>query len=222
MLLVVQCDVRVPSGILGDLLRRREQPHRLVRLFDGDVLPPWDSLSAAVVLGGYMGVGDTDRYPYLRPLKAWLREAVAADLPLLGICLGGQLLAEAAGGVVHSHRSGEHGLLPVALTAAGQRDPFVAGIPPLFSAFQWHNDSFTLPPAALHLAASVACPGQIFRCRNAYGLQFHPEVNEAIVTEWCTVADAPSILADFKGRSEELQKVSLRLFENFLAVAACR
>ncbi len=102
---------------------------------------------------------------------------LATGTPLLGICLGGQLLAEVAGGAVSSNRCGEKGLVEIELTAGGRADPLLAGIDDRFQAFQWHNDSFAVPPPAQHLARSVACPGQAFRLGNAWGVQFHPEVD---------------------------------------------
>ncbi len=217
MVLVIQCDARVPAGIYGEFLREHKVPHRVVRLFDGDSLPALGTIAAAVILGGYMGVDDTDDYPCLLPLKDWLRTAADFGLPLLGICLGGQLLAEVTGGIVHSCCRGEHGLHSVTLTAAGECDPLFAGIPPAFTVFEWHNDAFDVPPSAVHLAASSACPGQGFRYRNAYGLQFHPEVDIAIVAEWAGAVGQPWYVAEFSCQADGLCPVSLRLFANFLA-----
>jgi GMP synthase-like glutamine amidotransferase len=216
MVLVIQCDARVPAGIYGEFLQERKVPHRVLRLFDGDSLPASDTVSAAVILGGYMGVDDTDDYPYLLHLKDWLRAAVSASLPLLGLCLGGQLLAEVTGGIVHSRCRGEHGLHSVILTAAGECDPLFAGIASSFSVFEWHNDSFDIPPSAIHLAASSVCPGQVFRCRNAYGLQFHPEVNTTIVADWAGAVGQPRHIEDFTCQVDGLRRVSRRLFDNFL------
>ncbi|OHB32059.1 MAG: hypothetical protein A2X84_12400 [Desulfuromonadaceae bacterium GWC2_58_13] len=220
MLLMIQCDARVPAGIYGEFLQERKIPCRAVRLFAGDRLPALDTLRAAVVLGGYMGVGDTDEYPWLLPLKDWLRTAVETGLPLLGICLGGQLLAEVTGGRVHARRYGEHGLQSVTLTAAGGNDPLFAGIASPFTVFEWHNDSFDISATAILLASSSACPGQVFRCRNAYGLQFHPEVDAAIVSDWAGAVGQPGHAAEFAGRADGLSRLSLRLLENFLAGTA--
>ncbi len=216
MLLVIQCDARVPSGLYGEFLLERKIPQQLVRLFDGDSLPSLESVSGALILGGYMGVGGTDEYPWLVSLKDWLRTACESGLPMFGICLGGQLLAEVTGGRVHSQCNDEHGLLPVTLTAEGRLDPLLAGIPVSFVAFQWHNDCFTPPVGAALLATSADCNGQIFRFHNAYGLQFHPEVDAVIVAEWAEAAGQPQHAADFSRLASELRPLSLRLFVNFL------
>lgn len=217
MLLVIQCDDRVPAGIYGEILRERKVPSREVRLFAGETLPAPDTVAAALVLGGYMGVADTDEYPWLLPLKDWLRTSAQAGLPLFGICLGGQLLAEAAGGAVHSRRHGEHGLQTVSLTAAGLSDPLLADLPASFPVFEWHNDSFDIPSGALHLGHSSVCPGQVFRYRNAYGLQFHPEVDATIVSAWADAVGQPRHLLAFSRQADNLRSVSLTLFDNFLA-----
>jgi GMP synthase-like glutamine amidotransferase len=138
-------------------------------------------------------------------------------LPLLGICLGGQLLAEVCGGRVHPQRQGEHGLQPVSLTAEGRHDPLFTGIPSSFTVFEWHNDSFDIPPSALHLVSSSACPGQVFRCRNAYGLQFHPEVEPAIVNEWAGALEKRRHADEFARHYSDLRRISLQLLNNFLA-----
>ena len=217
MVLVIQCDPRVPSGIYGEYLREHRVSYRETRLFAGDALPSLERVTAALVLGGYMGVADTDEFPFLVDLKTWLKKAVDAGLPLLGICLGGQLLAEVAGGKVHSDRCGEQGLQTLSLTEAGEKDRLFSGISSPFTVFEWHHDSFEIPAGALLLASSSVCPGQAFRFGNAYGLQFHPEVNAAIVDEWAAAIGQPHLGAAFSSQANNLRRPSLRLLVNFLS-----
>lgn len=219
MVLVIQNDPRVPAGLLADALNARGVSHRIL---PGEAVPagPPPGCRGVVVLGGYMGVHDAQRHPFLLRLMDLMRECHGRDVPLLGICLGGQLLAAALGGSVRKDSRGEKGVREVALTAAGRRDPLFAGLPEVFPAFQWHNDSFDLPPGALHLAASPVCPGQAFRCRRAYALQFHPEVDEAIVAAWVRHAGAdPAHLRAFAAAREELGRCASTLFGNFLDLA---
>ncbi len=219
MLQLIQCDERVPAGIFGEALREWEVPHRLVRLFAGDALPGPEEATAVIVLGGYMGVHDEAEYPFLAPLKTFLRAAALGGIPLLGICLGGQLLAAALGGEVTSGARGEKGVHALLLTPDGLADPLFVGIPAEFSVFEWHNDSFEPPPGAVHLAASPACPGQAFRFANAWGLQFHPEVDEAIVSAWSrTLPDGTPHLEAYRFRAPSLREPSLRLLRNFLSL----
>jgi GMP synthase (glutamine-hydrolysing) len=219
-MIIVQNDPRVPAGIFGDFLQDAGICPRVLRLFAGDRLPPIDGVSAAIVLGGYMGVGDDADYPHLLQLRNFIREAAEADMPLLGICLGGQLLADAFGGKVTANQQGERGMRGVRLTAEGEKDPLLAGIPQQFDAFQWHNDSFEVPAGAVHLAASEHCPGQAFRVRNAYGLQFHPEVNAEIVAAWnARSAPGEDYVSGFREAESAWHHLSLRLLANFLKLA---
>lgn len=157
------------------------------------------------------------------PLKEFLRRMLANRTPLLGICLGGQLLADVAGGVVSSNRCGEKGLVEVALTEAGIADPLFAGFRRCFRAFQWHNDSFTVPPQATSLASSGTCPGQAFRIGNAWGVQFHPEVDGSIVAAWSeSVSAEDPLLAEFLAAEHEHRVLARQLLGNFLKLAGVR
>jgi GMP synthase-like glutamine amidotransferase len=220
MLYIIQNDAHVPAGTYGRYLQEQDIPHRTVHLYAGESLPALAEASAVIVLGGYMGVHDEADYPFLLPLKRFMRSAAEAGTPLLGICLGGQLLADVLGGEVHSRHRGEKGLHEIRLTAAGQGDPLFVGLPPAIAAFQWHNDSFAVPPAAVHLAASTPCPGQAFRWRNAWGVQFHPEVDRPIVAVWSAKADPEGrYAAEFAAGEAAHRATGRRLLENFLAYA---
>lgn len=181
--------------------------------------PAVEQADALLLLGGHMGVHERDRHPLLKTFHARLPELTAQGLPILAICLGAQLLADALGGRATPGTRGERSMHQLRLTREGERDPLFAGLANPFVSFQWHNDSFDLPTAALHLAYSDACPGQAFRCRNAYGLQFHPEVDESIVRGWCQRAKAGDTpLSEFRARREDYRKASERILRNFMAM----
>ncbi|HAD04899.1 MAG: hypothetical protein A2005_09175 [Desulfuromonadales bacterium GWC2_61_20] len=221
MITIIQSDPQVPAGVFAAYLEERHILYRTVRLYAGEALPPPSLADAIIVLGGNMGVDDERQYPFLLPLKVFMRSAVDAGGYLLGICLGGQLLAAVAGGRCTSGARGEKGLSLVNLTAAATaNDPLLAGLPQSFYAFQWHNDSFDPPPAATLLASSAICPGQAFRFGNAWGVQFHPEVDAVIVADWCgRVASAQSLARAFADAEAEHQEMAVRLLGNFLAAA---
>lgn len=138
-----------------------------------------------VVFGGEQSARDDALHPYLPRLCALLRAADDAGVPVLGICLGAQVLARAWGAENRLGVAPEFGWTGIALTEAGAADPVLGALPRRFRAFQWHGDTFTLPPGAVQLAAGDAVPMQAFRAgRASWGTQFHFEANRAVVADW--------------------------------------
>jgi GMP synthase (glutamine-hydrolysing) len=134
-----------------------------------------------------MGAYDEARHPWLAAAKALLREAVADQIPTLGVCLGHQLASVALGGAVARHPTGRQvGLLPVHWTPAAADDPLFGGVPDEARAVQWNNDIVVEPPAAAELVAGTECGGpQVLRLGpRAWGVQFHPEVRLLEITRW--------------------------------------
>lgn len=212
---IIQNDPEVPAGLFGELLAGWRVPFRLLRPDLGEDLPR--SRNALIVLGGAMGVYDEAAHPFLRAVKERMRRALDDAVPLFGICLGGQLLAEVAGGSVAGNRCGEKGLVEIRLTPAGVADPLFSGSAESFRAFQWHHDSFSLPATAVHLAASAACPGQAFRLGNAWGVQFHPEVDLDIVAAWSRkTRDQQRFTREFAPAEPEHRQLGRLLLGNFL------
>jgi GMP synthase (glutamine-hydrolysing) len=173
-------------GTIEDAFRQAQVVYTSVDLFRGSLraFHP-EQLAGLVVMGGPMNVDETDRYPFLADEVKWIRQAVEMGLPVLGICLGSQLLAKALGSRVVPSRVKEIGWYDVQLTDAAQTDPLFAGCNATEVVFQWHGDTFDLPPGAVQLARSSQCENQAFRYgRNAYGLQFHLEVTAHIIATW--------------------------------------
>lgn len=180
-----------PVGRLGDWL---SEAGLHLRLVDGPELPDTlDGYAGVVVLGGGMGAYDDQLAPWLPQLRRLLREAVARELPTLGICLGAQLLAAANGGRIAVNPDGpEIGPQLVAKRSAAATDPLFGPLPITPDVIQWHYDAVTtLPPGAVHLAGSPMCEHQAFRLgRLAWGVQFHIETTPDVVRTWAaTYAD---------------------------------
>ena len=225
MLHIIQNDPEVPPGNLIDCIDACGVIYVVHHPYDADPLPELRDISALIVLGGAMGANDDKRHPFLYDLKILIRQVATHGIPYLGICLGGQLLAAALGARVASHRWEELGTLPVTLNVAGQGDVLFEGVSEVFETFQWHHDSFDIPAEAVLLASSAVCPHQAFRFGNcAWGTQFHPEVTERIIRDWCawdtgTSSRVEELLEGFHAVHERYLAVSQRLTRNFLACA---
>lgn len=222
MLHIIQNDPEVPPGNLAENLTKLCIPFRLHHPYCAEPLPEISEISGIIVLGGAMGASDDARHPFLVPLRQLIKTIVKDGIPYLGICLGGQLLSAALGMPVVSCRWEELGTLQVSLTHKGETDPLFNGIPSPFTTFQWHHDSFDLPDNSSLLASSPVCPHQAFRVgNNAWGLQFHPEVTEQIIRDWCawdpeTAGRADELVNDFLSHSRGYQETASRLLINFL------
>ncbi|HZA51318.1 MAG TPA: hypothetical protein VE549_11285, partial [Myxococcaceae bacterium] len=138
-----------------------------------------------VVMGGPMGVYDADRLAFLREERALLEARLSAGRPNLGICLGAQLLAAAAGAKVSPGAGGMVvGVLPLTLSPEALADPIFAGFDERFETVHWHADGFDPVPGAVHLASSARYEWEAYRIRNSFGLQFHPELDERAFAAW--------------------------------------
>jgi GMP synthase-like glutamine amidotransferase len=147
--------------------------------------PKLDGFDAIMAFGGSMHVDHEEEHPWLRTEKALLRDALERGTPVLGVCLGAQLLAEVAGARPHPAAVPEIGWFPVQVTEDGRADPIVGPLAPEFEVLQWHSYESPLPPGATALARNPACL-QVFRVadRPAWGLQFHCEVTAADAASW--------------------------------------
>ena len=136
-------------------------------------------------MGGPMNADETDRFPFLADEVRWLRQAVDTGLPVLGVCLGAQLLAKALGARVYANRVKEIGWYATELLPAAADDRLFCDIASPVTVFHWHGDTFDLPHGAVQLARSAQCENQAFRFGpSAYALQFHLEMTAAMIDEW--------------------------------------
>lgn len=183
-LLVLQNHPLATVGLIGEQADAAGIEQDLRRPLDGDALP--DAAAGhdgLIVLGGAMSANDDAEFPGLAAERALIRRFIDAGKPVLGVCLGSQLMAQALGADVHRNRASEVGFSPIALTDAGTADPLFPEPPPPI--MQWHDDTFEVPEGAALLASSEACRNQVFRAgRGQYGVQFHFEVTDAIVRQW--------------------------------------
>lgn len=155
-----------------------------VTLFDGRPVPQAAEFDAWIVMGGPMNVDETDRYAFLGPERTLLRRLIAGDRPVMGVCLGAQLIARAAGARVYPGREKEIGLFEIHLTPVAADDPLFRLFGDPQAVFQWHGDTFDLPAGAVHLARSERFEHQAFRLgRRVYALQFHLESTSRMIED---------------------------------------
>jgi len=221
----VECEA---LGTFAERLARRGLRADYVRLFAGESIPVDTAQAAALIfLGGPMSVNDEARYPYLAQEQSLIHDALGAGQPLLGICLGAQLLAAAAGARVFPAARPEIGWEPVSLTMEGRIDAVISPTAHLAAVLHWHGETFDLPQGAVRLAFSALTMNQAFRLgRSAYGLQFHLEVDAAMIDSWTQTytedlgADPPAarrhINADTAQYVRPLQLAANEVIDRFL------
>lgn len=214
-------------GYLGEYLDRRGAPFRLICVDQNETIPESiDNVAGLVFMGGPMSVNDP--LPWIPRSLNLIRKAVAADLPVLGHCLGAQLMCKALGGRVTRNRVKEIGWLPVTRTAAAI--PWFDGLPPTFEAFHWHGETFSIPDGARHVLASRHCRNQAFAIGKSLALQCHIEMTPKMVNLWSvlnqheienptnTVQSAKRMRIRLDTRITALQRVADRIYDRWLSV----
>jgi GMP synthase-like glutamine amidotransferase len=224
MILVLQHEPCEPLGIFEDVLRERGLPYRYCRLFEEE--PPEDlgDCDGLIIMGGPMNVYEEDEYPFLVREERLIKDAIKRDIPILGICLGAQLIAKAAGARVYKGEKKQIGWYPLRMTGSAGEDPLFSGFPEELPVFQWHGDTFDLPEGTTLLARDDLYH-QAFRYGKAYGLQFHLEITEKMIKDWISEyekevkderIDVGRIEMDTRRYIDDLNRRGRRLLEGFL------
>ncbi len=212
----------VRAGVFGDAVK--ERGHRLEEwsLAWGTSLPrPLDAYGAVLVFGGAMHADQEGHHPWLREENLFLQRLLDIRKPVLGVCLGAQLLAKAAGAPVGLANAPEIGWFGVELTDDAADDPVLRTLPARFEAFQWHYYKHGLPAGAVELARNDVCT-QAFRLGDsAWGVQFHPEVTLAQVEAWTQEDEPvpPTLLDETRGRIGDWNELGKSLCDAFVGVA---
>ncbi|MEJ7784067.1 MAG: GreA/GreB family elongation factor [Solirubrobacteraceae bacterium] len=225
---VLQHEPETGLGAFARLLGDTGVRYELVETTSGASLPDAAAFDGAIALGGSLDVYDLG----LLETRRWIRNAVLRDLPFLGVCLGGQLLASALGGLVTRAPRPEVGIHDLFLTEAAARDPLFGSLPGRLAVLGWHEDVFSLPRGAVPLAGSIAFEHQAFRWgASAYGLQFHPEVRADDLARWVSVpgyrglveragGDWDVVAAALERTTAELDALAKHLLERWLFLVA--
>jgi GMP synthase-like glutamine amidotransferase len=226
--LVFQHDPFEDLGFFAEVLDKQGTEYRVLRLFHGEMpTEDWQHIGALIILGGPMNVGEEENFPFLRWEKRIIRAAIDEAVPVLGVCLGAQLIAATLGARVFHGPVKEIGWSSVSITPHGQVDSLLGYLPESATVFQWHGDGFELPDGAIHLASSVNYKNQAFRVgRLIYGLQFHLEVTPSMIERWiderskdlalAPYVQADKILADTRNYAAALKYYGERFLSEFL------
>jgi len=184
--LVFQHVAAEPLGTLDPMLRNRGHRIRYYNFHrDPDAVPDISRYNALIVLGGPQMPDEGDKHPHLNVEMRCIEQALKLGIPVLGICLGAQLLAFALGGGVRPMEQWEIGWYDLEPMPAAAADPLFCALTRPHPVFQWHGYTFDLPKDAVHLARSESCANQVFRYgQNAYGLQCHLELDEPLINRW--------------------------------------
>ncbi len=215
---VIQHVASEGPGLLGVLAGQRGLELDVRRTDLGEALPDAASLVALVVLGGPMAVYEAVDHPHLIAEQHLLEAAVSRGVPVLGICLGAQLLAAALGGRVYPGPAPEIGFGEVKLTDDADDDPLLGPAGPKLPAFHWHGDTFDLPEGAVHLAATRAYANQAFRAgERAWGLQFHVELDRSLAREWAELLPRGSLPTE--AQRAAIEKTGRGILNRFFELA---
>ena len=216
----------VRSGVFGEVVAERGDTIEEWSVPSGRPPPrPLSSYGAAIVFGGSMHPDQEELHPWLSGEHELLRRLLEEGMPLLGVCLGAELIAQAVGAEVGPAREPEVGWFDVELAPEGESDPVLGALPPRFVAFQWHFYACEVPRGAVELASSPAC-SQAFRLgERTWGVQFHPEVTHEQVEDWIAVdpheiqGDPEALRRETRARIEEWNELGRRLCAAFLDAA---
>ncbi|MFZ5981404.1 MAG: type 1 glutamine amidotransferase [Candidatus Zixiibacteriota bacterium] len=223
---VIQNWASESGGAILDYFEEHHIPCQVVHGYRGDAMPAVEDLSVAVVLGCPISVNRYREHDFLTRLYEFMSVAVKKEMPLLGICLGAQMLAKVLGAEVKRNHVREIGIYRVNLTEAGINDKVFEGFGSPLTVFHWHQDTFGVVRGAILLATSDTCTNQAFRYKNSVGLQFHIEPLSEDIPRWCDeyakeLAEEnltkEKIVTDFKQNAEALRLSTFRLLDNFLS-----
>ena len=183
--LIIRHTVTEGAGYFSEFLDRHSIPWQLIRIDTGDVLPNiLNGYSGLCLMGGPMSVNND--LPWIPKELALIRQAVSEDIPVIGHCLGGQLLSKAMGGVVTQNPVKEIGWGQVRITDANAAEGWISNSDKPINVFHWHGETFSIPPLGVRILESAYCANQAFILNNRHlGLQCHIEMTPEMVQTWC-------------------------------------
>lgn len=230
--LILQHTPEERGGLFEEILLEQGWTLEVLPLFSGSSLPSSiKEFGMVLVLGGPMSANDEEIHPFLKEELPFIRKALKIGHPVLGVCLGAQLMAKALGAKVYPGPYKEIGWYWLSQTPSARSDPIFSRLDPYFLVFQWHGETFDLPPGTVGLAGNMAYPNQAFRIGELmYGVQFHLEVTEPMIETWLSAwsdeikeakpqpLTAREIFEDAHIYLERLQTQVHRFFSGYLSL----
>lgn len=216
-------------GYFAEFLDRHRIPWKLVRIDAGDAVPEHlNGVAGVCLMGGPMSVND--ELPWIPPVLALIREAVAQDIPVIGHCLGGQLLSKALGGSVQANPVKEIGWGELRVTDIDAARPWVGETDGPLPGFHWHGETFSLPPGAVRILESAHCANQAFVLGDLHlGMQCHVEMTPELIASWCehgadeiaasaspAVQTPAAIQADLPTRTAQLHALADKIYSRWI------
>jgi len=220
-ILIIRHSEKEGPGTIEHFFKHYGFELQIIGLDRGDTFPAkLDNISAVIILGGHMNVYEEQFLPFFNEEERLIRKVIIEEIPLLGICLGAQLIAKTCNAMVTKSPEREIGWYRVTLNSEGQKDMLFQGLSKNLHVFQWHEDTFDIPPSGVLLAQSNTCKNQAFRVGNSvYGLQFHIEVTENMIKEWAEDApaniDVKRLLNTTSKLKKEFEQQANQIFINF-------
>jgi len=222
-------------GTIEDVLKHKNLQYYYIDTWRDTLPTDLSNLNALIILGGPMGVYEQDKYPFIKKELFLIEEASRLNIPVIGICLGSQMIAQALGGRVYKGGKKEIGWYDIQVTREASHDRLFSSVhiargkPTSLKVFQWHGDTFDLPKDAVLLASSKLYKNQAFRVGNIYGLQFHIEVKEADILTWLNEykaeldtsgdsIDINEVLEDTRKYIHLLNETSTKVFSAFFGL----
>ncbi len=219
--LVLQHFHENPPGRVGNLLDKHMIPYDLIHVGQ-DSLPNPSAYGAIIVLGGTQHLYNKSQYPYTTHEEIYIHRAIEDRVPYLGMCLGGQLLANTFKASIRKLPKEHIGFLRIEFTEAGQTDPLYSGLPGYQLAFQWHEDCFELPLGSVSLAHHEDSANQAFRyLDSSYGLQYHIELTQDMLDMWLHDPSLKKEFIDEYGteRYEQVEREAVELYPTYASHA---
>jgi len=240
--IIQNCEVE-SAGNIKEYLNEKNIPFTETHSYRNQQLPDLIDVSAVINLGCPLSVTTYKQHNFLTGLFDFTNQAINQKKPYLGVCFGGQMLALALGAKVYANPKKEIGTGDIKLTASGIKDPLFKGFENFFPVFQWHGDTFEIPPGATNLAESDDCTNQAFHWRGrppafgravgskntscAVGIQFHLEADSNQIPLWCDTyaeelagegKDKEEVLASYVSNAEQMRRLSFKLLDNFFSL----